>query len=74
MAKITENAVICNECNKTRRPRFCVTDIKTQNIICVFLVTKNSSGPKLHGSLKKGKGKGKAIPLQAWTGPEVPGG
>ena len=36
----TENTVICNDCNETRRPKFCVTNIHTQNLIYVFPVTR----------------------------------
>ena len=35
------------------------------------LTHRLSTAEALHGALTQGKGKGKAIPTQAWIGPEV---
>jgi hypothetical protein len=57
-----------NESNKTQRPKFCVTNIQTQNLRYVFL----SPNILTTWFSEKVKGKIKEIPLEAWTEPEAP--
>jgi len=40
------------------------------NLLAVFSVTLLASAAELIAYVLKDKGKGNAIPLQAWTGPE----